>query len=55
MQHRQNSAALVGDLLLSDSDVLVTEPVPSTGSHLPNYAARCKMGGKTPLTLQKAS
>src|SRR5262245_10471943 len=22
----------------------ICEPMPSTGSHLPNYAARCKMG-----------
>ena len=22
----------------------ICEPIPSTGSHLPNYAARCKMG-----------
>jgi hypothetical protein len=28
----------------------ICEPMPSTGSHLPNYAARCGMGGKTPLT-----
>ena len=27
----------------------ICEPMPSTGSHLPNYAARCKMGAKTPL------
>ena len=24
----------------------ICEPMPSTGSHLPNYAARCKMGEK---------
>jgi hypothetical protein len=24
----------------------ICEPMPSTGSHLPNYAARCKMGAK---------
>ena len=30
----------------------ICEPMPSTGSHLPNYAARCKMGAKTPLTDQ---
>ena len=25
----------------------ICEPMPSTGSHLPNYAARCKMGKDT--------
>jgi hypothetical protein len=27
------------------------EPMPSTGSHLPNYAARCKMGERHRLPL----
>jgi hypothetical protein len=29
----------------------ICEPMPSTGSPLPNYAARCKMG--TPLTFNR--
>jgi hypothetical protein len=32
----------------------ICEPMPSTGSHLPNYAARCKMGERHRLPSDKA-
>src|SRR5262245_29320991 len=33
----------------------ICEPMPSTGSHLPNYAARCKMGERQRLPISLSS